>query len=253
MILLVSLATATSLVKQKGSAYESERQRERQRKRMREILCCNAKPSQNGTMSQSERERERDHCHVFKLCQSASFPAAFVQNKRLCFSFRVSVAIMAKRSASAVCDDTEQASLAGLAVGAQAVREPSRGFKKLKREVDAESASSRPSKVQRIVRYGCLLPSYYPVLEALPTAALPWKPPTGRHSYQVKHSWIVPVIVNLKDEKFIVQCGRRSQSFLFGVHNGVQAAWERAFCIAEEWKDAPPDQPEDGAEPAWGA
>ena len=125
---------------------------------------------------------------------------------------------------------------------------PSRGFKSLKREADAESANARPTKVARIPRYGCLLPAYYPVLEALPTAALPWKPPTGLHRYQVSHAWTVPIIVNLKDERFIVHCGRRSRTFSFGLHNGVQAAWERAMNIAEEWKDAPPappDQPVD--------
>ena len=95
--------------------------------------------------------------------------------------------------------------------------EQRRGFK---RQRESTQAANPGPKVEKIARYGCLHTKYYPVLRTLPTSALPWKPPSGLQSYTVTHDSTVPIAVNLKEEKFTVNGGRRTLSFTFGLHNG---------------------------------
>ena len=108
----------------------------------------------------------------------------------------------------------------------------------------ASSGSKRKhDAVNKIARYGCLDVKYYPLLEALPTVALPMKPPSGQHSYVVKHFLLSEILVNLKAQKFTVVYLRRSRTFQWKLHGGMLSAWERAACVADDWHTSPPRQP----------
>ena len=119
----------------------------------------------------------------------------------------------------------------------------------------AEEVTRAEPEPKAIPRYGRLLKTYYPLLELLPTAALPPRPPSGKHQFTLKwsNSRDVPVpvqiICDLRGSWRVVH-KNRTRTFVFYDDN-ICNAWNLAKETASYWESHPPHPREhDKPEPA---
>ena len=97
-----------------------------------------------------------------------------------------------------------------------------------------------------IPRYGNLRRQFYDRLEALPTSALPVKPPKGQFIYSLNWSPSIVIKVDLRGE-IILKHRNRRLCYKFASKEDIARVFGYAVELANVWNAHPPAAPPRGA------
>ncbi|CAK8997849.1 Uncharacterized protein SCF082_LOCUS5377, partial [Durusdinium trenchii] len=113
--------------------------------------------------------------------------------------------------------------------------------RKQSRKAKTPAAPASPKvSTEKIERNGCLDTKHYVLLDKLPKAALPDKPPAGKHQYQLSLHRSVKIVLNFKVRYMKVVHFHAKRGYRFkGVHD-IARVWRSALEQAQTWMENPP-------------